>query len=442
MRQALGAEWESFRLAHTTAAPSSIRLNPMKKFTVELEPVPWTRFGYYLKERPVFTFDPLFHAGAYYVQEASSMFLEQVIRQSVNLQSPLRVLDLSAAPGGKSTHLLSLLTRDSLLVANEVIRSRAGVLSENIQKWGYPNCMVTNNDPADFSALKGFFDVIVVDAPCSGEGLFRKDGRAMHEWSPDHVSICAARQKRILHDIWPALKKDGILVYSTCTYNSSENEDTLIDLSTSYKCEFLDIALDAAWKVTRVEKRPVRGYKLYPHLVKGEGFFIAAAKKQHEEHAVPERRPKRRLTPLDKKLTAAVDRWITDAETFEFFAHGDRIFFLHHNHVADINFLLDRLRFVYAGTNAALAKHDKLVPEHALAMSVLLNDKQFKTIELTEGQALQYLRKETIDLTGAGKGFALVTHRGRALGWVNLLGNRANNMYPSEWRIRMSSSPK
>src|SRR5260221_14470615 len=212
MQMQLQQYWKEFLSAHEQPSPNSIRINPLKINRKELENIPWTDFGYYLEQRPSFTFDPLFHAGSYYVQEASSMFLEQALKQTVDLSRPLKVLDLCAAPGGKSTHLLSLLNDQSLLVSNETIRSRATVLSENIQKWGSNNVVVTNNDPEDFQRLEGFFDVIVVDAPCSGEGLFRKDPNAVNEWSEEHIELCVVRQQRIINQVWPSLKKNGVLI--------------------------------------------------------------------------------------------------------------------------------------------------------------------------------------------------------------------------------------
>src|SRR5882672_6633107 len=205
MQAQLQQNWKEFLSVHEQPSPTSIRVNPLKSNFKDSEKIPWTDFGYYLEQRPSFTFDPLFHGGAYYVQEASSMFLEQALKQTLDLSQPLQILDLCAAPGGKSTHLISLLSAQSLLVANETIRSRATVLAENIQKWGASNVVVTNNDPEDFQRLEGFFDVMVVDAPCSGEGLFRKDPNASKEWSEDNVALCALRQQRILSQVWPAL---------------------------------------------------------------------------------------------------------------------------------------------------------------------------------------------------------------------------------------------
>ena len=224
-RALLGVEeYEKLVSALQQEPPVSIRLNRLKVHRLKVENAlsvqpPWSSEGIYLDERLTFTFDPLFHAGCYYVQEASSMFVEQVLRQHVT--KPVVMLDLCAAPGGKSTHARSVLPEGSLLVANEVIRNRSQILAENLTKWGHPDVVVTNNDPADFSALPSFFDVILTDVPCSGEGMFRKDSVAVEEWSPENVEICWQRQRRIIADVWPSLKPGGILIYSTSTYKMS-----------------------------------------------------------------------------------------------------------------------------------------------------------------------------------------------------------------------------
>src|SRR5260221_5910839 len=283
MQIQLPQEWGEFRSAHERPSPTSIRINPLKSNSKELEKIPWTDLGYYLDQRPSFTFDPLFHAGAYYVQEASSMFLEQALKQTVDLSQPICVLDLCAAPGGKSTHLLSLMSRESLLVSNETIRSRATILAENIQKWGSNNVVVTNNDPEDFGKLEGFFDAIVVDAPCSGEGLFRKDPNAVNEWSEEHIELCVVRQQRIINQVWPSLKKNGVLIYCTCTYNEKENEKNIHWLVEEKKVESVKLKVESEWGVEEVKTKNTYGYRFLPHQVKGEGFFIAVVRKTEEQ---------------------------------------------------------------------------------------------------------------------------------------------------------------
>ncbi|MCH5597279.1 RsmB/NOP family class I SAM-dependent RNA methyltransferase [Niabella ginsengisoli] len=262
---------------------TSLRRNPHKIRKDSLDshfkdvldqPVTWSQYGHYLSQRPSFTFDPLFHAGCYYVQEASSMFLEQALKQTVDLSKPLKVLDLCAAPGGKSTHLQSLISNDSLLVSNEVIRQRVNILKDNIIKWGSSNVVVTSNDAKDFSKLKGYFDVIVVDAPCSGSGLFRKDGNAINEWSENNVMLCNQRQQRILADVMPALKEDGVLIYSTCSYSKDENEDITNWLANEFQIANLKLEIKPDWNITEVKTFSNHyGYRFWPHLTKGEGFF-------------------------------------------------------------------------------------------------------------------------------------------------------------------------
>ena len=210
--------------------------------------VPWCESGYYLPNRPAFTFDPLFHAGGYYVQEAASMFLEQAMRRSVG--APCRMLDLCAAPGGKSSLASTLLPKGSLLVANEVIRQRSQILAENLTKWGCPNTIVTNSDPADFGQLDNFFDVLLTDVPCSGEGMFRKDPVAVSEWSPQNVELCYQRQRRILSDVWPSLKPGGIAIYSTCTYNVHEDEENIAWICQELGAEVLEVPVSADWGIT------------------------------------------------------------------------------------------------------------------------------------------------------------------------------------------------
>jgi 16S rRNA C967 or C1407 C5-methylase (RsmB/RsmF family)/NOL1/NOP2/fmu family ribosome biogenesis protein len=433
----LGDQWNDFVKAHQQPSPISIRYNAFKSsLPFHLQKVPWTRNGVYLSERPSFTLDPSFHAGKYYVQEASSMFLEQAFTQSNDLSKALNVLDLCAAPGGKSTHLLNLINDESLLVSNEVIQSRAAILSENLQKWGLSNVVVTNNDPKDFQRLPGFFDVIVVDAPCSGEGLFRKDPEAAKEWSQDNVALCAKRQRRILNDVWPALKTGGILIYSTCTYNEFENEENIHWLQQEFNVEPVRLNIDETWSIHAIETPSFFGYRFFPHRVKGEGFFISVLRKLDEQ---PESRlsTKNIFTEPSKKIKDQLAEWVVRSDQKIFINRNDRVQFFPKGKNAEIEFIVKNLHVVLAGTFIATIKHDKLIPEHGLALSVELNRKMFNTIPLEKMEALQYLRKESISFIPNKKGFALITFEDMPLGWVNVLDNRLNNMYPSEWRIRM-----
>jgi len=436
LRGKLGESFNHFLTSLQQPSPVSIRLNPHKQFTFEGESVAWSKFGKYLTERPIFTLDPAFHAGAYYVQEASSMFLEQAITQTADITKSIRVLDLCAAPGGKSTLLLSLLHPDSLLVSNEVIRSRASILSENIQKWGHTNVVVTNNDPEDFSTLHGFFDVIVVDAPCSGEGLFRKDPDAVKEWSPANVDLCSKRQRRILADVWPALKTNGILIYCTCTYNEHENEENLRWLQQQHDIESVPLTVDKSWGIETTQEGNFIGYRFYPHQVRGEGFFLSAIRKTEQQQEV-RAKPKKTIACPPKNIIEQLQEWTLN-DTRKLYSWNDTVYAIPFNQAEEIEFLRQHLKIILAGTQLAAAKHDKLIPEHASALSIELKKDHFQQIEVNLEEALHFLRKEPIQSGSTPKGFTLITYNKLPLGWVNVLDNRVNNLYPKEWRIRMA----
>jgi 16S rRNA C967 or C1407 C5-methylase (RsmB/RsmF family)/NOL1/NOP2/fmu family ribosome biogenesis protein len=439
MQRLLGVEFEAFADVLHTSPPVSLRVNPKK---LAMPPgahrVPWCSTGHYLNERPVFTLDPLLHGGAYYVQEASSMFLEQVICQTGSHEKPLRVLDLCAAPGGKATHLLSLLHPQSLVVANEVIGSRVSVLRENITKWGHANVVITSNDPAHFQRLPGYFDVILVDAPCSGEGLFRKDKNAWHEWSPDGVQLCSRRQQRILSDVWPALKENGLLIYSTCTYNDAENEANLAWLSDNHTVENAAIKTDQSWRIQHTFAKGISACRFYPHRVQGEGLFMAAVRKREPQ---PEAtfRHKEKLKSGDLNRLTEVSGWISSPERFSYLELSDQLHLVDTLHLDDMLRLHQHLNVVQAGTALFTRKQNKAVPAHAAALSVHLNDAALPGLEVSQEEALRYLRKETLTLTNIPVGFQRVTCNRVTLGWVNGLGNRINNLYPPNWRIRMQA---
>ena len=433
-----GFERRAFEAAHDTPAPTSVRLNTSKISVAEstlpiANRIPWTEQGYYLTERPSFTFDPLFHAGTYYVQEASSMFLEQAVTQSVDLSRSIRTLDLCAAPGGKSTHLQSLLSADSLLVSNEVIRARANVLKENIIKWGSPNVVVTNNDPRDFSRLESYFDLIVVDAPCSGSGLFRRDEEAIQEWSPDNVMLCSKRQQRILADAWPALKENGILIYSTCSYSKQEDEDILEWLIRDLQAEPVSLIIDKSWGIVEV-KTPsgAAGYRFWPDKTKGEGFFLAVVRKISGEEP-PRMRIRQKATPLTRAEESIIHKWVNPID-LHFIKHLDTVYAWPGSLATDINFILNQLRVTYSGTIIGELMKDKLIPDHALAMSRLVKAEITRT-SLPKEQAIDYLKRKEIFPATEDRGWQLVTYEGKSLGWMNVLPNRINNYYPKELRI-------
>jgi 16S rRNA C967 or C1407 C5-methylase (RsmB/RsmF family)/NOL1/NOP2/fmu family ribosome biogenesis protein len=409
---------------------TSIRVNPFKKSEIQnlQSKILWATSGFYLPTRPSFTFDPLFHAGCYYVQEASSMFLEQAVKQTVDLSTPLKVLDLCAAPGGKSTHLLSLISKESLLVSNEVIRTRANILQDNIMKWGCSNVVVTNNDPKDFQRLKNYFDLIVVDAPCSGSGLFRKEPEAVEEWSEQNVMLCSQRQQRILADVLPSLKDGGNLIYSTCSYSKEEDEEIAEWLESELIINNEELIIEPNWNITKTNG----GYRFWPDKLKGEGFFIACFRKQGGEEnknlqnkIKPEKFSKQEMEVLERYVNTTGVSFLRNRET---------IHAMPENLLSDAVFLLSKLKVVNCGTKIGEIIKDKLVPDHALALSIILRS-DVQQVELDYEQAIQYLKKKEMKPDTGKKGWSLVCYRGHPLGWINILPNRINNYYPKELRI-------
>ena len=439
MQRLLGSDYNHFLDALQQAPPVSIRINPAKASARPALPkVPWAEHGYFLPERPAFTLDPLLHGGTYYVQEASSMFLEQAFKQVVNTEEPLRVLDLCGAPGGKSTHLASLISSDSLQVSNEVIRSRASVLAENIAKWGSGNVLVTSNDPRDFGRLDSFFDVMVVDAPCSGEGMFRKDPQAVEEWSEENVNLCAQRQQRILMDVWGSLKPGGILIYSTCTWNEQENEENIAWLAAEEQAQSVKLTLQPEWGVLPTQLKGVEGYRFYPHRIRGEGFFMAIVRKAGEaDEATTGKKKKQKIALAGKKEQALVQDWLLDSDAFTWIQHTDIVSAIPSTIFEAADLVFQNLYVIYAGTEIAEVKGRKLKPLQGLALSQHLNKAAFETAELDLEQALRYLRREDISLGTPGSNWVLLQYRNVPLGWAKQIGNRMNNYYPKEWRIRM-----
>ena len=435
MMDQLGPDYSDFHNSLYRPAPVSVRHNPGKINNFFGDPVPWCLHGRYLQERPVFTLDPKLHAGAFYVQEASSMFVEQAVRQSTDLSKSLNVLDLCAAPGGKSTHLLSLLSKDSLLISNEVIRSRATILSENIQKWGHDNVIVTHSDPSNFGRMPGFFDLILLDAPCSGEGLFRKEPGAMREWSLPNVDHCSVRQKRILSDVWPALKPGGILIYSTCTYNEKENIENISWHHSKNNAESIKLSLEKTWGISTTEKGDCIGYQLFPHRVNGEGFFISVLKKT-EGSSPSKSRLKDTLHYPTKDQINGLCPWISGPASQCFFLHHETIRMIPGMRVNELQYALNHLNVLVAGTAVAEITKNKLVPDHALALSQKLLKENIHRISVNREEALDYLRKNSTNLPTTQLGFALIEFEGLGLGWVNVLQNRYNNLYPANWRVK------
>lgn len=411
----------------------SIRYNVHKMQPDDsLDRVLWAEHGRYLSDRPAFTADPLFHAGCYYVQEASSMFIEQVVKEYVS--SPVRALDLCAAPGGKTTHLASILPKGSLLVSNEPMPLRAQVLAENVIKWGAPASVVTRNNPADFAPFRNFFDLVVVDAPCSGEGMFRKDSFAVEQWSVANVELCVRRQREIVASIWDSLRPGGLLVYSTCTFNREENEDCVAWISEELGATPLSLNICDDWGITGSLAGDIPAYRFIPGYTSGEGFFLALLRKNGD---APLNQPRQvRFQQPAVKIRNEVCNWLQSSADFEFVQQGECVMALPKEHAVAMLALQQKMRVLHFGISLAEIKNNKLLPMHSLAMSTALNSSAFPIVELERDKALAYLHRESLLLPDAPIGVLLLAYHGTILGFVKNLGNRANNLYPAEWRIR------
>lgn len=431
-----GLNKKSFEAVHNSVEQiTSVRINSAKNsqlFSAN-EQVAWCKHGYYLLERPSFTLDPLFHAGAYYVQEASSMFLWHIAQQLFGNETQKKILDACAAPGGKTT-LLANYFFDGLVVSNEVINSRATILAENIVKWGTGNCIVTNNNPKNFSSLKNYFDALVIDAPCSGSGMFRKDITAVEEWSLDNVIFCSQRQQKIIVDVWQSLKENGYLIYSTCSYSEEENEQILDWIVDNFRVTSIQILIEKDWNIvtTQSNKHKAYGYRFYPDKIKGEGFFIAVFQKN--EGDVSNKYKLQTLQQPTKQEIDILNNFLVETNELKFFKHNNELKAINTQYYNDVLVLAQQLHIKNAGTTLGEMKGKDFVPNHELAVSTLRLS-NIATLELDKENALQYLRKKEISVSSLNKGIVLVTYHGLGLGWIKVLNNRINNYYPTEWRI-------
>ena len=393
--------WERFLHAFDEPAATSVRLNPWKcgaePVFAQATPVPWCKQAYWLSERPDFTRDPLFHAGVYYVQEAGSLFLDHVLRQLVT--APVLALDLCGAPGGKSTLMRGALPPGSMLVSNEPDRRRANILLENMLKQGHPDVLVTHNHAADFAKTNWTFDVILADVPCSGEGLFRRDEGAVNEWSLQNVHFCRNRQRQILRDVWPCLREGGLLIYSTCTFNTCENEENVRFIMQELGAEIVPVPTNPAWQITGSLlsgwNEPV--YRFIPGITQSEGLFMAVLRKKG--------------TPTAPAMLPAAARRHAQAHRL-------------------IHVLSD-------GLPVFEPKGKEKIPSISHALSLSTPPDVYPRAELTLAQARRYLHRESFVLpAGTPKGFVVVTYQNHPLGFMKNLGERANNLYPKNWAIR------
>lgn len=419
--------------------PVSVRLNPAKGGTrIDGAPVPWSRWGYYLAERPRFTLDTAFHAGAYYVQEAGSQFVEYLLR-GAGVEGA-RILDMCAAPGGKTTIYSTLVGEKGLVVANEYVRSRVGVLADNVRRWGVGNVVVTGEDSRRFADLGGWFDVVAVDAPCSGEGMFRKDPASRGEWSPAAVAACAARQTEILRNAWMALRPGGVLIYSTCTFNTTENEGVLERFLSEAGHEtvpFGAVEVDAGWGIECSDVGPFRTFRFMPHRTRSEGFFAAVAAKEADADA-----GKRSLKPRRSVMNDAapaerreLSRWVKGAEDMRFASIGGTLYGYHAARYDDVRMLSQSLAAVYSGVEMGKIYGGALKPEWALSQYCGLDRSAVANAEIPEDEALDYLRKAPLRAGAFAEGLNLVLCGGLPLGFLKRIGNRCNNMYPNSLRI-------
>ena len=437
--------WKNYLASFDGSVPVSVRMNPFKASDTPEGgiPVPWCRNAFYLSERPNFTLDPLLHAGVYYVQEAGSMFLDEVLRQTILKNSPLGgwgALDLCAAPGGKSTLLRAALPDDCVLYSNEPDRRRANILMENIQKQGHPNVIVTNNYAIDYQRAGLSFDLIVCDVPCSGEGMFRKDYGAIGEWSLQNVMKCATLQRSIIEDIWPCLNEDGVLVYSTCTFNLHEDEENVKWICETLGAEIIPIEVKDEWNITGslLKGWDKSVYRFIPGTTKGEGLFMAVMRKKE---AQPLTSPTDTLSPRgegDVRNCEADElannecskRKSSREKVISSSPQGERVSVGRVRGSGSLRVLSD-------GHPVGTQKGKNIIPAHAEALLINLPKDKYPFAELSKEDALKYLHHEAIVLNAdVPKGFVVVTYQGHPLGFVKNIGNRANNLYPQEWKIR------
>lgn len=446
MAEAIGSENALVAFAaFDTPSSVSVRSNPFKSTPImDGREVPWCRYGRILPERPVFTLDPSFHAGAYYVQDSSSMFVGYAFRKILDMvelptSRPIRVLDLCAAPGGKTTDIVTSLREAFgdrfILVSNEVMKARAGVLADNVAIWGDPNVAVTSDDPKAFSSLPGYFDIVVADVPCSGEGMFRKDEEAQRQWSEDNVALCEARQRRIMADMWPCLSENGILIYSTCTFNRYENDGNVawMEDELGAVCITEDDLLGGMQGVIKTAK----GYSLVPGHVEGEGQYCSVIRKTSPVGIAdikvraprPSRNDKAALMPsgMEKLLNTDVS----------FRLKGETVVAVPQAVVQEVVHLEGVLHVIAAGCAVGTVKGKNLVPDADLALSMMLSPDAYPSVEVDRKTALAYLHRDAVSFPDAPTGYLIVRYMGLPLGFVKNLGNRCNSLHPQSRRIRM-----
>ena len=441
MRKQLGAEEaESLFAALDGVSPVAIRLNPAKcgeeGVWSDGEAIAWSENGRKLKERPSFTLDTAFHAGAYYVQEAASQFIDYIISHE-ELQGK-RVLDMCSAPGGKTTIYSTAVGEEGLVVANEYVRSRANILADNVRKWGMGNVLVTNNAPEHLAQFEGWFDVVAVDAPCSGEGMFRKEEVAREDWSEEAVKMCATRQLSIVREAWQSLKEGGLFIYSTCTFNEDEDEGllrTFIEESGDVFEPSQRVEIDGKWGIVCGEVGAFQTFRFFPHKTDSEGLFVAVARKTEPTTQRTPKARKKVMQEVDKVSRKELSKWLHQPNDYTFAAVADTIYAYRTEQFKAVQALSENLTAIYSGVAMGQIFKGKLKPDWALSQYIGFERKAVAVEEVDEARALDDLRKKDIAVGDMQEGINLVTHKGRALGFAKRVGARCNNLYPNSLKI-------
>lgn len=423
----------------TEVSPISIRLNPLKPVDcadLSADIVPWEPNGRYLSERPQFTFHPGLYAGCFYVQDASSMITSEAIRRIIGDSSePLLYLDACAAPGGKTTAALSVLPRGSFVLANEYAPDRCKALIENLERWGTGAYAVSRDDARNLGKIDAFFDIAAIDVPCSGEGMMRKNETAVTQWSEGLIESCAALQRQIADSVYEAVKPGGYLIYSTCTFNTKENEDNIRYIRDSLGAEPVDLRLDDFPGVLPGLDPELPSARFLPGKVRGEGQFIAVFRKPEADEA-----PRLPRLASPKKAQRLPD-WLNGDFTAFAGKDGD-LYAVPTQRAPFVSHLARTVNLVSPGMHCASTKGRDLVPAHGLATNVALRKDAFPAVEVDYPTAILFLRGETIKLSdGTPRGIVLLTHEGHSLGWAKNIGSRANNLVPASRRIRSDRKP-
>lgn len=433
-------------------ASVSVRYNPFKTSAEDRSgdaQVPWSPYGMFLDGRPLFTADPMFHAGAYYVQDSSAMFVGHVFRNVLSRYAgregrPVRVLDLCAAPGGKTTDAAASLREvcgsSFVLVSNEVMKQRVSVLASNTAVWGDPCVVVTSDDPAAIGRLDGWFDIIIADVPCSGEGMFRKDISAVEQWSESNVKLCQGRQRRILADVWPALAEGGTLIYSTCTFNRCENDDNVRWMEDTLGAGILTHEEICGGSVPDGIVMTEHGFSLVPGLVRGEGQYCSAVVRTDMQgdgirHRQARQRQSVRGSGIQVRTVLRADDVFSIPVVLS--SRGELLKAVPEEIAAEVKFIEDSLHVIMSGCAVGEMVKGHLVPDPDLALSCFFRRDMFQSVSLELPDALSFLQGNQIALPEYGTGYVTVCYGSHPMGFVKNIGNRCNNLYPKQRRIKM-----